>query len=188
MATRIALAGILFVTTPAFAQTAPAPAAPPGAPLLVAKPAEVDPYVHRSNFVVADLDRAFKLYRDVLGFKVDTVLPIKPDSFMYTFFGIPRGAPARIAFLSSPESRFGAIGMTEVRGVPLPPRTEPYPSVLIVEIQKRIEATRQKALAAEPRLPDVGEILELTNPSRREFPVTDYDGHRIIVMQLHAAD
>jgi catechol 2,3-dioxygenase-like lactoylglutathione lyase family enzyme len=188
MTMRIALAAFVVLTTAACAQLAPAPAPAPGQPGLVARPADDDPYVHRSNFVVADLDRAFKLYRDILGFKVDVTMPVKPESFMYSFFGIPREAKARIAFLSSPGGRFGAIGMTEVKGVALPPRNSPYPSVLIVEIQKRIEATREKALAAEPRLPDVGPILELTNPSRREFPVTDYDGHRIIVMQLHAAD
>ncbi len=175
----------LFASPAVFAQPATAPT---GRPAMVTKPAAVDPYVHRSNFVVADLDRAFRLYRDILGFKVDVTMPVKPDSFMYDFLKIDRAAKVRIAFLSSPDGRFGAIGMTEVKGVTLPPPHEnPYPSVLIVEIQKRIEATREKALAAEPKL-DVGRIYELTNPSRREFPVTDYDGHRIIVMQLHAAD
>jgi catechol 2,3-dioxygenase-like lactoylglutathione lyase family enzyme len=148
-------------------------------------PAAVDPYIHRSNFVVADLDRALTLYRDILGLTVDVLMPVKPESFMYDVFGIDRAAKLRIAFLSSPDRRFGAIGMTEVRGVALPPRTPPYPSVLIVEVKRRFEYVYEKAKAA--RL-DVGRIYELTNPSRREFPMTDFDGHRIIIMQLHAAD
>ncbi|CAG0942604.1 hypothetical protein GPROT2_01812 [Gammaproteobacteria bacterium] len=181
-----ALAALFLAAPGTIAQTAPQPAQPPG---LQGKPAEFDPYAHRSNFVVADLERAFGLYRDILGFEVAVAMPVKPESFLYDFFGIPHEARLRIAFLRSPGGRFGAIGMTEVKGVALAPvRSRPYPSVLIVEVQKRIESVRAKILAAEPKYPDVGPILELTNPSRREFPVTDHDGNRIIVMQLHAAD
>jgi catechol 2,3-dioxygenase-like lactoylglutathione lyase family enzyme len=148
-------------------------------------PAAVDPYIHRSNFVVADLDRALRLYRDILGLKVDVMMPVKPESFMYDVFNIDRAAKLRIAFLSSPDNRFGAIGMTEVKGVKLPGVPASYPSVLIVEIQKRFESVYEKCKAEKL---DVGKVYELTNPSRREFPVTDFDGNRIIVMQLHAAD
>ncbi len=173
----------LLAATTTLAQTAIETKRPP----VAGHPASVDPYVHRSNLVVADIDRALTLYRDILGFRVDRALPVNPGNFMYEFFGIPAEAQVRIAFLATPDGRFGAIGMTEVKGVPLPPRAKPYESVLIVEVQKRIEAVHEKALAATPKL-EVGRILELTNPARREFPVTDYDGHRIIVMQLHAGD
>jgi catechol 2,3-dioxygenase-like lactoylglutathione lyase family enzyme len=156
-----------------------------GSPALAQTPAAVDPYIHRSNFVVSDLDRAFRLYRDILGLKVDVMMPVKPESFMYDVFGIDRAARLRIAFLSSPDNRFGAIGMTEVKGVSLPAQAASYPSVLIVEIKKRFESVYEKAKAEKL---DVGKVYELQNPSRREFPVTDFDGHRIIVMQLHAAD
>jgi catechol 2,3-dioxygenase-like lactoylglutathione lyase family enzyme len=172
-----------LVAGTALAQTAIETRRPP----VAGHPASVDPYVHRSNLVVADIDRALTLYRDILGFKVDRALPVAAGSFMYEFFGIPAEAKVRIAFLATPDGRFGAIGMTEVKGVPLPPRGKPYESVLIVEVQKRIEAVHAQALAASPKL-EVGKILELTNPARREFPITDYDGHRIIVMQLHAGD
>lgn len=176
---------VFLVAGSVLAQTAIETRRPP----VAGHPASVDPYVHRSNLVVADIDRALTLYRDILGFKVDRALPVNPGNFMYEFFGIPVEAKVRIAFLATPDGRFGAIGMTEVKGVALAPvRSRPYPSVLIVEVQKRIESVRAKILASEPKYPDVGPILELTNPSRREFPVTDHDGNRIIVMQLHAAD
>lgn len=156
-------------------------------PAIAETVAPVDPYIHRSNFVVADMDRALQLYRDILGLKADVIMPVKPDSFMYDVFNIDRAAKLRIAFLSSPDNRFGAIGMTEVKGVELPPVPASYPSVLIVEIKGRFESVYEKVRAAKPKL-DVGRIYELTNPSRREFPMTDYDGNRIIIMQLHAAD
>jgi catechol 2,3-dioxygenase-like lactoylglutathione lyase family enzyme len=156
-------------------------------PAMTGKPAPVDPYVHRSNFLVADLDRELTLYRDILGLKVDVLMPVKSDSFMYDVFNVDHKGSMRIAFLSSPDKRFGAIGFTEVKGVELPRHKGPYPSVLIIEIQGRFESVHEKAKAANPKL-EVSKVYELTNPSRREFLITDYDGNRIIVMQLHAAD
>ena len=150
-----------------------------------APPAAVDPYVHRSNFVVADLDRSLQLYRDILGLKLDVMTPVKSDSFMFDVFHIDRAATMRIAFLSCPDHRFGAVGLTEVKGVKLPPVPTSFPSVLIVEVKGRIESVYDKVKAAKL---DAGKLYELTNPSRREFPFTDYDGNRIIIMQLHTAD
>ena len=162
-----------------------AAAAALGNSAMAANVAAVDPYIHRSNFVVADLDRALRLYRDILGLKVDVMMPVKEDSFMFDVFNVDRAATMRIAFLSSPDKRFGAIGLTEVKGVKLPPVLASYPSVLIVEIKGRFESVYEKTKAEKL---DVGKIYELTNPSRREFPFTDFDGNRIIIMQLHAAD
>lgn len=163
------LGGSAMSMSPAFAETL----------------ALVDPYVHRSNFLVRDIDRALRLYRDILGFKVNALVPVKSESFMYDVFNIDRTARMRIAFLSSPDSRFGAIGMTEVKGIDLPPAATVFPSALIVEIKGRFESVYDQIRAANL---DVGRVYELTNPARREFLVTDVDGHRIIIMQLHAAD
>jgi catechol 2,3-dioxygenase-like lactoylglutathione lyase family enzyme len=141
--------------------------------------AEFDPYVHRSNFVVADLDRAFRVYRDILGFKVDAVAPA--STFMDAVFDIPEEAETRIAFLSSVEGEFGNIGMTEVKDLDLGPASSIYSSVLIIEVQRDID-TLYEQLVAEGL--DVKGIFDLTRPSRREIPFTDHDGHRIILMRL----
>lgn len=162
-------------------------AAAADSPARKASVAPVDPYIHRSNFVVADMDRALILYRDILGLKVDVMMPVRSESFMYDVFSVDHAARMRIAFLSSPDNRFGAIGLTEIKGIVLPPPPSSFPSVLIVEIKGRFETVYEQARAAEPKL-DVGRVYELQNPSRREFPMTDYDGNRIIIMQLHAAD
>ncbi len=157
------------------------------APEAGATVAPVDPYIHRSNFVVADMERALLLYRDILGLEVDVMMPVRSESFMYDVFRVDRAARMRIAFLSSPDNRFGAIGLTEVKGVALPPVPSSFPSVLIVEVKGRFESVYQQARSAVPKL-DVSKVYELQNPSRREFILTDYDGNRIIIMQLHAAD
>ncbi len=55
--------------------------------------------------------RAFRVYRDILGFKVDVLVPA--TSFMHAVFELSPEAKLRIAFLSSGEGEFGHIGLTE---------------------------------------------------------------------------
>lgn len=142
--------------------------------------ADVDPYVHRSNFLVADLERTFRVYRDILGFKVDAVAgPI--TSFMHDVLNIPAEAETRIAFLSSVPGKFGNMGFTEVKGVDLPQPTGLYPSVLIIEVQRDLETLRDQLIEAGCQ---IKKIYRLSNPSRNELLFTDNDGHRVILMQL----
>jgi len=65
--------------------------------------APFDPFAHRSNFLVADLDRALQIYRDILGFQINVVLPVQEHEFMQPIFGLPAEAEMRIAFLSGPK-------------------------------------------------------------------------------------
>ena len=145
--------------------------------------ADVDPFVHRSNFIVADLDRALRVYRDIIGFKVDAMAPA--STFMDDVLNIPPEAETRIAFLSSGEGEFGNIGMTEIKGVDLPRDSGIYSSVLIVEVQRDME-TLFDQLKAEGC--EVEKIYELSRPSRREIPFTDLDGHRVILMRLNSPE
>ncbi len=139
--------------------------------------------MHRSNFIVRDLDRALRVYRDILGFKVDAIAPA--STFMDDVLNIPAEAETRIAFLSSVEGEFGNIGMTEIKGVDLPATTGIHPSVLIVEVQRDMQdlSDRLKAEGCQ-----VEGIYELSNPSRTEILFTDLDGHRVILMKLHVPE
>ncbi len=99
--------------------------------------APFDPYVHRSNFIVGDLDRALRIYRDILGFKVNVVLPVQKENFMRSIFQLPPEAKMRIAFLSGAKGQFGHIGITEVKGADISSSEGgPFPSVLILEVQR----------------------------------------------------
>ena len=148
-------------------------------------PSDYDPYVHRSNFIVSDFEKSFLIYRDLLGFDVVGPLPVRGDSFMYDVFQVDPAATLRIAFLSKGEGEWGNIGMTEVKGVQLPARRPPNPSVLIVEVHGRIERLHEDVQRMGL---STTQIFELSGPSRREFIFSDFDGHRILIMQLHAAD
>ena len=142
--------------------------------------ADVDPYAHRTNFLVADLDRTFRVYRDILGFEVNAVAgPI--TEFMHDVLNIPAEADTRIAFVSSVPGKFGNIGFTEVKGVDLPQQSGLYPSVLIIEVQRDLEPLRDQLIEAGC---EIQKIYRLSNPARNELLFTDNDGHRVILMQL----
>ena len=152
---------------------------PPRPPPVVL--ADVDPYVHRSNFIVADLDRAFRVYRDIIGFKVDVIATA--STFMDDVLNIPPEAETRIAFLSSGKGEFGNIAMTEIKGVDVPGDSGIYPNVLIVEVQRDLQPLFDQLKAEGCK---VEKIYDLSRPSRREIPFTDLDGHRVILMRLDA--
>ena len=139
--------------------------------------------VNRTNFLVADLDRSLQLYRDILGFKVNVTMPVRPDSYMYDIFRVDRVAKLRLAFLAGGDGRFGSLGLTEVKGVDRPAARNGYPSVLILEIKSGIEALHAKVRAAQL---EVTPLYDLTNPVRKEFILTDADGNRVLLMQIAA--
>jgi catechol 2,3-dioxygenase-like lactoylglutathione lyase family enzyme len=144
------------------------------------KLASVDPYIHRTNFVVADMDRALRLYRDILGFEVNSLGPASP--LMDNIFEIPAEADTRIAFLSSTEGGFGNIGITEVKGFDLPPAQNMFPTVFIIEIQREIDdmVAQLKAEGLE-----IKGVYDLKEPLPRvEIVFTDHDGHRVLLMRL----
>lgn len=144
------------------------------------------PYVWRTNIVVADLDRALRIYRDILGFEVGFTVPIAKPGIVHETYRLPKDTKVRIAFLDSGKGKFGRdgqgmIGLSEVPGYE-PPAKGVYNHAAIIEVYQDIPKLYEK-LKAEGL--EMGEILELTFPTRTEFPFTDFDGHRIIIMKLH---
>src|SRR6188474_1929697 len=92
-----------------------------------------DAQLNRVNIAVADMDRSLAVYRDILGFTVDFMMPVRADSYMYDIFGVDRAAKMRIAFLSGGDDRKGTIGLTEVKGAALTAAAGIHASVLIIE-------------------------------------------------------
>ncbi len=70
--------------------------------------------MQRTNLVVSDLDRAFRVYQDILGFRVDFILGDRPQAYSYTVFQIPREAKTRFAALSS-SGHERSLALTEVK-------------------------------------------------------------------------
>jgi len=142
---------------------------------------QYDLLVHRSHLLVSDMERALTVYRDILGFKVNFLV----DSLgvTYPMFDLDKSAKCRTAFISEGRGAFGSLAMTEARGVELPKRQAPHAFVVIIEVKEgRLPEIREKinALGLENHEP-----MELDNPPRTDWSFTDYDGHRIVVFEIH---
>lgn len=92
-----------------------------------------DPRVQRLNLVVSDMDRALRLYRDVLGFELYRLVAHEEGSYAYELFQIDKQAKLREAMLSSPTQQ-RVLGLTEVRGADLPNARIPSALALVVQV------------------------------------------------------
>jgi len=144
------------------------------------KPAH-DLQVHRTNILVADMERSLRMYRDILGFQVNFLLDaldVAPE-----MFGLPKETRMRMAFISEGKGAFGSLAISEVQGIDIPPAQPPYPFCIIIEVKEgRLAGILDQLRAAG--LP-VGEAYELTKPDRTDVTVTDPDGHRVTLFELH---
>ena len=104
--------------------------------------------VQRTNLVVADLERAYRVYRDILGFKLDFTLGHRPESYSFVVFQIPREATTGFAALSS-KDQVRSLALTEIKGVELPEPNLPSSHALVLEVDDIdgvLEAARAEGL------------------------------------------
>ncbi len=95
---------------------------------------ETQVHLKRPCILVADLERSFTLYRDLLGFEVDYLSEeASPESYLYTVFKISKTAKLKFASLSTKyEDR--ALALTEVKGIELPKASLPHSLGLVIRI------------------------------------------------------
>jgi len=158
----IAALSLLAMTAPALGQTTP-PSSSPG----VTKPAERVPTdVRRTTIIVRNMENSLKLYRDVIGLKVnyDTVVT---TSGVALPANVP-GASARLVLLNGNDPWVGWIGLMEwtkpTLGVAKPyPKRMTYGGTVIVLNTDDVEGR----CAAAAKVPGV----TVTSPPRlQEYP------------------
>ena len=137
--------------------------------------------LHRPNILVSDMDRALRVYRDILGFQVNFLL----DSMgvAYDIFALDPQAKLRMAFISEGRGAFGSLALTEATGVDLPERALPYASAIIIELAEGRLAGVVEQLKGEGL--EVGMPHELDKPPRTDISFTDHDGHRVVLFEIH---
>jgi catechol 2,3-dioxygenase-like lactoylglutathione lyase family enzyme len=136
--------------------------------------------LQRPNLVVADLDRALRVYRDILGFRVDFIEDSEPDSYSYPVFEIPHAATLRFAVLSANDEQLRSLALTEIRGIDVPGPELPRRNALVLNIEtidEVLDALREEGLHIYPE-----ERLE-TQDGRigREIGFVDHDGHLVVI-------
>lgn len=136
----------------------------------------------RANYVVADLERSLRFYRDVLGFEVEHQHQSPADSYSYPVFSIDPAARLRFALLTAPGQR-RVMALTEVRDVPLPTLPAPRRAAIVLDmadIDGVVAGARQLGLHVYPE-----ERLE-THDGRtgREVGIVDADGNLVVIYTI----
>ena len=136
----------------------------------------------RAALIVAELDRSLALYRDALGFTLQSIRNSAPDSYSYDIFSIPRDATVRMAALDGPAGQERTLALIEVR--PPPPGLARPAAATVIEI-----ADLDAALARIANLPGVSVLPEralFTHDGRegREVGVIDPDGHATVLYHV----
>ena len=136
----------------------------------------------RGNFVVADLDRALKFYKGVLGFSEEYRLGHNPKSYSIPVFNIPEGAELAFVTLNSPTQR-RVMALTEISGVPLAPVPHPRRSAIVVEVgdpDKVMADARSLGLHVYP------EEKLVTGDGRigREIGIVDFDDNLVVIYKI----
>jgi catechol 2,3-dioxygenase-like lactoylglutathione lyase family enzyme len=161
------LLAIILATAPAAAQ------APPAAGAVQIK---------RPNLVVSDMDRALRVYRDILGFKVFALDPSGPESYSYPVFQFPKNAKLRMATLST-DTAVRILALTELKGAPLPSKPVPHRDAVVIEVQgiaRIIERVKAEGLHVVP--PKTSKTPEGMTFIEQAFE--DYDGHLIVLYEI----
>jgi catechol 2,3-dioxygenase-like lactoylglutathione lyase family enzyme len=135
--------------------------------------------LQRANFVVADIDRALKFYRDVLGFEVAYRLGHNPNSYSFPVFDIPREAEIGFAVLSAP-GQPRVMALTEVKNHPLRAVPRPRRSAVVIEVADP-DAVVAGAKKLGLRVYDEEVLKTQDGRTGREIGVVDYDDNLVVV-------
>lgn len=136
----------------------------------------------RPALIVADLDRALALYRDALGFTLQSVKDSPADSYSYEIFGVPPASRLRMAALDGPPGQPRTLALIEVR--PALSQGDGPRSATVVEVAD-FDATVAR-MQQVPGLRLLGERRLETHDGKlgREIGAIDADGHAIVVYHL----
>jgi catechol 2,3-dioxygenase-like lactoylglutathione lyase family enzyme len=139
----------------------------------------------RANFVVRDLDRALKLYRDVLGFEVAFTQGHNPESYSFPVFDVPNHAKLRFCVLST-ASQERVMALTEITGAELSPVPHPRRGAIVLEVGDP-HAVAAAARSAGATVCEEGELLTQDGRKGREIGIVDFDDNLIVIYSITGA-
>lgn len=138
----------------------------------------------RSNFVVSDIDRALKFYRDILGFDLVFVKDSDSSSYSYDVFQIGRNTKMRFAVLGTAEQK-NVMALTEVPDAS-PIETFPRRSAVvleILEIDRVIADSKALGLTVYPE----DKLITKDGREGREIGIVDFDGNLVVIYLITKA-
>jgi catechol 2,3-dioxygenase-like lactoylglutathione lyase family enzyme len=149
-----------------------------------------EPYVGSSfvrvNLVVTDMERALRLYRDILGFRMDILTDSPPTSFSYPLFNVDKDVKLKRAFLSGGSKQPWTIALTEVDEIEAYVPPAPFRAAMVIEAPGPVEELRTKLAAEGIEIDADWDITAYV--ARTDISFTDHDGHRFVVYVLASHD
>ena len=139
----------------------------------------------RTNLVVADIDRALRIYRDVLGLTVDFIKDSDESSYSYPVFGFSRDANLRFCVLSAgPQQRIMAL--TEMRDVPFPDIAPPRVNATVFEVPD-VDMALAGLHAEGVTVFEEERLVTQDGRVGREIGFLDHDGHLGLIYRITSA-
>ena len=138
--------------------------------------------LQRANFVVRDIAKSLRFYRDVLGFQVEFEQGHNPHSYSIPVFDIPQGALLGFCVLSLP-GQPRVLALTQISGIDLAPVPHPRRSAIVLDTPDPdavMAGARRLGLQvyAEERLE--------THDGRvgREIGIVDFDDNLVVIYRI----
>ena len=138
----------------------------------------------RGNFVVRDIDRSLRFYRDVLGLELAFVKESPEDSYSYEVFEIDKARKLRFAVLSAPDQP-RVLALTEVPAE-LEPQPAPRRSAIVIEVGD-VDAVVAGAEAAGCKVYPEDELLTHDGRRGREVGIVDFDDNLTVIYRIPPA-
>jgi catechol 2,3-dioxygenase-like lactoylglutathione lyase family enzyme len=139
----------------------------------------------RANFVVTDMERALRLYCDILGMKVEFMKESAPDSYSYPVFAIDHAAKLGFAILSTP-TQPRIMALTEIRGMDIPRNPPPRRSAIVLDVPNLDEVIAACKGAGFETYPE-DELVTHDGRRGREYGIVDADDNLIVIYHITSA-
>jgi catechol 2,3-dioxygenase-like lactoylglutathione lyase family enzyme len=160
----------------------------PPMPQVVAAAAYDGPLVKRTALVVSNIDRSLTVYRDLLGFQLNSLTQSGPNSYSYEVFALPRDVPIRFATLNSGPDQQRSLALIESAGIDPYPADQPRPAALVINANGRFDDILAGARAMGLTVIEPRPLISQTQGEGIEGAFLDHDGHLIVIYQFPQAD
>jgi catechol 2,3-dioxygenase-like lactoylglutathione lyase family enzyme len=146
------------------------------------------PLVKRTALVVSSIDRSLTVYRDLLGFQLNSLTQSSPTSYSYEVFALPQDVPIRFATMNSGPNQQRSLALIESPGIDPYPTDRPRPAALVVNANGRFEAILDGARRMGLTVIAPRPLISQTQGEGVEGAFIDFDGHLIVIYQFPQAD
>ncbi|NER79199.1 MAG: VOC family protein [Leptolyngbya sp. SIO1D8] len=138
-------------------------------------------HLKRPCLLVSDLERSLKVYRDILGFRLDYVSEASPESYLYKVFQIPPQTKLTFATLST-EHELRALALTEVKEISLPKPPLPHRIGLVIQVED-VAPIIEQAISLGLEIVEPSVFNAPPNLLFTEQGFYDFDGQLIVLYE-----